>query len=161
MSQLKDFPKEVQLKIREKCELWLGRDYSMLPSALIQRAYEGSCFEDIEIVAPTFEQFKKEYFAENCSEDDYDCEDCPHEDCYMGYDDDNPKLPMWGWLFRPNNNMDEEWIRKNTDKVGECGIIVYETEEIGIYLGINGAGYDFYESHWIPLYLARGLKWHE
>ena len=22
-------------------------------------------------------------------------------------------------------------------------------------------GYDFYENHWIPLYKARGLQWHE
>lgn len=23
------------------------------------------------------------------------------------------------------------------------------------------SGYDFYEAHWIPLYEARGLKWHK
>lgn len=26
--------------------------------------------------------------------------------------------------------------------------------------GIDGAGYDFYEAHWEPLYKARGLHWH-
>lgn len=24
-----------------------------------------------------------------------------------------------------------------------------------------GAGYSFYTEHWIPLYKARGLKWHD
>lgn len=29
-----------------------------------------------------------------------------------------------------------------------------------LYLGIDGAGYDFYESHWIPLYKTLGYSWH-
>lgn len=33
--------------------------------------------------------------------------------------------------------------------------------EIFDTIGIDGAGYDFYEAHWIPLYEARGLHWHE
>lgn len=32
--------------------------------------------------------------------------------------------------------------------------------KLGIYIGIDGAGYDFYESHWIPLYTVRGLEYH-
>lgn len=27
--------------------------------------------------------------------------------------------------------------------------------------GIDGAGYNFYEAHWLPLYNARGLQWHD
>lgn len=39
------------------------------------------------------------------------------------------------------------------------GILGIEIEG-DLYLGINGAGYDFYESHWIPLYQALGYSWH-
>ena len=40
------------------------------------------------------------------------------------------------------------------------GFRIYESEEFGYFFGIDGAGYNFYDSHWIPLYDARGLKWH-
>ena len=26
---------------------------------------------------------------------------------------------------------------------------------------MDGCGYDFYLEHWVPLYKARGLKWHD
>lgn len=68
---------------------------------------------------------------------------------------------MWGTMFCPNDWTDKEWIKENTSKVEECGFIIYECDYCDILLGINGAGYDFYESHWKPLYFARGLKWHK
>ena len=27
----------------------------------------------------------------------------------------------WGWLFHPDNRLDEEWIRENIEEVEECG----------------------------------------
>lgn len=66
----------------------------------------------------------------------------------------------WGTLFNPKESLDQEWIEKNAEKVTECGIFVFESDIFGILLGIDGGGYDFYESHWIPLYKARGLEWH-
>ena len=38
---------------------------------------------------------------------------------------------------------------------------IKEATEAWVHEIIDGAGYDFYESHWIPLYKARGLQWHE
>jgi hypothetical protein len=44
----------------------------------------------------------------------------------------------------------------------QAGFLVYEPKEFdGHILAIDGGGYDFYEAHWVPLYLALGLKWHE
>lgn len=48
-----------------------------------------------------------------------------------------------GWSYIPGPNV---WA--------------FETDDGDVLLGINGAGYDFYESHWIPLYHALGLEWH-
>ena len=59
-----------------------------------------------------------------------------------------------------NNRFDVEWILSHKKKVSELGFRIFEIEE-GFLLGIDGAGYDFYEAHWIPLYKARGLQWHE
>ena len=67
----------------------------------------------------------------------------------------------WGTMFIPNDSGDEHWIRDNAETVAECGFIVYESDETGIILGIDGAGYDFYADHWTPLYHARNLKWHK
>ena len=67
----------------------------------------------------------------------------------------------WGYLFHPDFSLDEEWIRENIETVEKCGFLVYDCEETGILLGIDGGGYSFYENHWIPLYKARCLKWHD
>jgi hypothetical protein len=67
----------------------------------------------------------------------------------------------WGWMFHPDDTTDQRWIKENLQDVEDCGFLVYESDECGILLAIDGAGYDFYENHWIPLYKARGLKWHQ
>ncbi len=70
-------------------------------------------------------------------------------------------FPAWYILFQPRNTTDEHFIRENLQKVADCGFRIYEHVDYGIYLGIDGGGYDFYEAHWIPLYKARGLQWHD
>ena len=76
------------------------------------------------------------------------------------YDDG---LPMWGTMWSFGDSADDWWLEeKDGIKVmSECGFRIYEHEEYGYFFGIDGAGYDFYEAHWIPLYKARGLKWHD
>lgn len=69
-------------------------------------------------------------------------------------------LPMWGTMWTFGSPFDEIWAKENLDKMAECGFRIYEDEDLGIFFGIDGAGYDFYESHWMPLYDAVGLKWH-
>lgn len=70
-------------------------------------------------------------------------------------------LPMWGTMWTFPEGIDEDWARENLDLVAKCGFRIYEDYETGdIYIGIDGAGYNFYEAHWVPLYEARGLKWH-
>lgn len=68
-------------------------------------------------------------------------------------------LPMWGWLWTVDS-CTEQWIRSNLEKMADLGFRIYEDEEGDIYIGIDGAGYDFYENHWMPLYDAMGLMWH-
>ena len=66
----------------------------------------------------------------------------------------------WGTLYHPESFFDSEWIKDNLDTVEELGFVVYQADETGILLAINGGGYCFYQEHWIPLYKARGLQWH-
>jgi hypothetical protein len=80
----------------------------------------------------------------------------PEEDYYSGL------FPMWGTLFNPKSGLDEEWIQNNLEKVKECGLRAFEYYPTGdIFLGVDGAGYSFMDNHWIPLYKARGLQWHD
>lgn len=73
------------------------------------------------------------------------------------------KLPMWGTMWSFSNPCDIHWLEEGEgiEVLSRCGFRVYESREYGFFFGIDGAGYDFYEAHWIPLYRARGLKWHD
>lgn len=68
---------------------------------------------------------------------------------------------MWGTMWSFHNSLDDYWLSDNLQAMSDCGFRIYEHDEWGYFFGIDGAGYDFYESHWIPLYKARGLRWHE
>ena len=72
-------------------------------------------------------------------------------------------LPMWGTLWQFGDSADDWWLEEGDGIriMSECGFRIYEHEEFGYFFGIDGAGYDFYEAHWIPLYKARGLHWHD
>lgn len=69
-------------------------------------------------------------------------------------------LPMWGWMWAFGDVLDDEWLDRddNLRVVADCGFRIYKQEDMGYLFGIDGAGYDFYGEHWIPLYKARGLR---
>lgn len=72
-------------------------------------------------------------------------------------------LPMWGTMWTFGDSADDYWL-SDLDGIrlmSNCGFRIYEHDEWGYFFGIDGAGYDFYEAHWIPLYKARGLHWHD
>jgi hypothetical protein len=80
---------------------------------------------------------------------------------------------MWGSMFIVNDSVDKRRIKAllkpvedeedelyGSQEVGDTGISAFEIDG-ELVLGINGAGYDFYEQHWTPLYNALGYEWHE
>ena len=82
------------------------------------------------------------------------------DDIEVQYDD---VLPMWGTMWSFGDACDEHWIEEEdgVEVMSRLGFRIYYHEEYGYFFGIDGAGFDFYEAYWIPLYNARGLKWHE
>ncbi len=72
-------------------------------------------------------------------------------------------LPMWGTMWSFGDALDNYWLENKggLEAMARCGFRVYTQEDYGYIFGIDGAGYDFYEDHWIPLYQERGLHWHE
>ena len=78
------------------------------------------------------------------------------------YDEDRAFLPMWGWMWSFHEPRDDSWLEEkgNLQTMADCGFRIYKQEDCGYIFGIDGAGYDFFEAHWVPLYKARGLRWH-
>lgn len=72
-------------------------------------------------------------------------------------------LPMWGTLWSFGDSADDYWLEEmdGIRLMSECGFRIFEHEEFGYFFGIDGAGYSFYEAHWVPLYKTRGLQWHD
>lgn len=88
----------------------------------------------------------------SCSRNDFEIE--------TEYDD---MLPIWGTMWSFDDGIDDWWLEEEDgiEIMSECGFRIYESDEFGYFFGIDGAGYNFYEAHWIPLYKARGLQWHD
>lgn len=152
--------------IEEAAKAWVNRDFDNIPGSLLERAYKAEP-EDLELLAGG----KRE--CGHCGEEwepipDPDLEEDVCKACKVGtlkqsrWAGAEYAWPAgWGTLWHPNERADEDWIRDNAETVAACGFIVYEADETGILLGIDGGGYDFYAEHWMPLYVTRGLKWHE
>ena len=71
-------------------------------------------------------------------------------------------LPMWSTMWTFGDQCDRNWLENGgLQLMAECGFRIYECDELGYVFGIDGCGYSFYNEHWIPLYEARGLKWHD
>lgn len=82
-----------------------------------------------------------------------------NEDMEVEWDDD---LPMWGTMWSFGESIDNWWLEEDgLQLMADCGFRIYEQEDYQYIFGIDGCGYDFYEAHWIPLYKARGLRWHK
>lgn len=76
------------------------------------------------------------------------------------------EFPIWSTLWSFGERIDEEWLtgeygESHLQEMADLGFRIFDSEDFGIVFGIDGAGYSFYEKHWEPLYLLRGLKWHE
>lgn len=64
----------------------------------------------------------------------------------------------WGTLFHDA----DLWLSGRPELAAEAGFIVFESDYFdGYLLGVDGAGYNFYEHHWLPLYEGCGILWHE
>ena len=71
-------------------------------------------------------------------------------------------FPAWSTMWTMDSKVDKDWCEseEGITALSECGFRVYESEDYGVVFGIDGAGYNFYEYHWLPLYEKRGLLWH-
>lgn len=167
------------MTIKEATELWINRDMTAVPMSVIEKLWQYSDYNDFNEITPVMENstvWSNEYqtigkvieIAENDDGDliatvDFEEEqhEVPIDD--LSIEEDNEHFPMWGTMWAFTTLFDADWLEdeENIRIMAECGFRIYESEDYGYIFGIDGAGYDFYTEHWIPLYKARGLKWHD
>lgn len=117
----------------DACETWVN-GFNRVPLDVVIKLWKYSDYDDFNEITP---------YTEEEIEEIYDT------------------FPMWGTMWSFGDSADEWWLENNLEKMKECGFRIYESEDYGYVFGIDGAGYDFYESHWLPLYDAIGLRWHK
>ena len=75
--------------------------------------------------------------------------------------------PMWNTWFIPAGGYTYGWIENHQEEVADCGftIIINPGDYCGagslFAIGVDGCGYSFMNEHFLPLYRAMGLKWHD
>lgn len=158
--------------IEEATNAWV-HEMNAIPREMILRLIQDRSEEWDEVTTPS--KYDRVYIYEN---GDYgqitDIEDeifkielddgkeieCNVDDFEVERDD---YLPMWGTMWSFGDSCDDWWLEEDEGirLMSECGFRIYSHEEFGYFFGIDGAGYNFYSEHWIPLYKARGLQWHD
>ena len=164
--------------IKEACQLWVERDMNQVPMSVVEKLQMQSDYTDITEITPPAEYDHISIFSGDYAGEDGEIVRCVGDDEYIveldssKYPDPvtvvadefevqrDDGLPMWGTMWEFKDMCDEQWLENNLQAVANCGFRIYESEDYGYLIGIDGAGYDFYESHWLPLYKARGLHWH-
>lgn len=165
------------MTIREATEEWVGRDMNEIDSDMIRTLMEYEP-EDWSNVTPP--QVDDTVYVFNVTASDYgiitsiiETDDVKIYEIVLGdgrvirvNSDEfevvrDSELPMWGTLWSFRDICDADWLENNLDTMAECGFTIVHSDKFGYFFGINGAGYNFYDSHWIPLYKARGLHWHD
>lgn len=163
--------------ISDATHAWV-REFNAFPTDMISKLTDISPYEWNEVTLPAIGDRVILYDSpEECSSDEGEIVDCTG-DLYVIRADDGTEfsaeasdfeidkldvLPMWGTMWGFGDWIDENWIEEGDGMraLSDCGFRVYEHSEWGYFFGIDGAGYDFFEAHWVPLYKKRGLKWHK
>lgn len=157
---------------KQAVEKMVDIDLNAIPQVLIEKAYfDNDDFESFRNITPLYKNQEVTYENESYNVFNPDFEGkaiITHDGIQMlevyHYEleevEYRPFLPMWSTMWQ-TSMMLSHWIENNMEKVASLGFQIYECDDLdGYILGIDGAGYDFYTDHWIPLYDAQGLEWH-
>lgn len=167
------------LTAREAAEEWV-RQFNAIPQGVVEKLMQLDCDAVHEITPPS--KYDRVYIVSGehrseegeilrVSDDDdevYVVElDGSREEAEINQDDfevqRDGSLPMWGTMWTFGESIDNWWLEEDAglQAMADCGFRIYESEDFEYIFGIDGAGYNFYEAHWVPLYRARGLQWHD
>lgn len=166
-----------EMTLKEAAEMWVG-EMNAIPLPVVEKLYSADCDSIREITPPSMNDevyiFNENIYGEivgSTKNEDGEIvyvvktdEDKTIEltEGYFEVERDS-LFPCWGTLWTFGSFCDDHWLDDaGVQLMADCGFRIYESDDFGGYIfGIDGAGYDFYDAHWIPLYKARGLRWHK
>lgn len=167
-----------KMTIKDAAELYVNRELTAIPQAVVEKLIQFSDYTDFTEITPVGKYsrvWSNEYQSAGEVTEITEDEDGnevikveldngeiigTYRDDLSREDDDG--LPMWSTMwafgsFEQDKCEDEDFLIQ----LANIGFRIYESEDYGYVIGIDGAGYDFYEEHWIPLYKLLGLHWHD
>jgi hypothetical protein len=69
---------------------------------------------------------------------------------------------IWNWVYEADSEWLAEQILENADKIiKKAGVVIIDLQtevdvsdvyDTGVFIAFTGAGYNFYDSHWYPLF---------
>lgn len=75
------------------------------------------------------------------------------EEAIQDYFNESEHYPMWSTIFEAKDDFISDKIMSDIDELYKIGIgVIRPTDYTNACLFIAGAGYDFYEAHWIPMF---------
>ncbi len=167
------------MTVRAAAEEWV-REFNAIPQGVIEKLMQLDTYDVQEITPPavnnrvyvTSGKHDGEYgdiVGRDSENDMYIVRLDSGDEIKLGDDlfevEHDGCLPMWGTMWTFGDNIDNCWLEDDEQdglrKMADCGFRIYEQEDLGYVFGIDGAGYSFFEEHWVPLYNARGLHWHD
>ena len=134
----------------------VNEDFNDIRLENVQRIFP-NWYEETLTVEPTDKEVLYNYNKKSMTEDEL-------EDAKMEMMDTQREV-MWGTLFEAKNKFVAENIIDNSDAIiSDAGFTIIDLSrenegeyETGVFLGVNGMGYDFFDAHWIPLYKILGV----
>ena len=145
---------EIQREERDKASILFDRNFNNLSFELFKKAVGEGAEIDL-IQSPSHEKILEKY-KEDVKDDRDEKEKISDEEllnaCLERYQE-SKHYPMWSTIFEAKDNFLSEKIMNDIDGLYDLGIgVIGPTDDTLACLFIAGAGYDFYNAHWIPLF---------
>ena len=149
-------------KIRNAVSTKLDTDFNQIQLDVVEKYYDYMLFEYIP--APSFKILCDEWL-DNSSElyfkrktpAVYELLEQEHESEIFENFQESEHYPVWNTLFEAKDRFLSEKLDEMVDELYEIGIgVISPKNSLNTMLFITGAGYDFYQAHWIPMYQLLG-----
>jgi len=142
----------------EQAMYYVNKHFNFVPLQLITDDpyyFENILYPGDEIIYEEYIQDLDEKYEQEKKILQMSKEDILNSDEFDTYKRESYPEPVWGTVF----GVDEFFVNSiymNVDKLYKLGLGVID-QPTGYYIFVSGAGYDFYEHHWIPLF--KELDW--
>lgn len=140
-------------EVEEKAKRLFDNSFNSISFELLKEAVgEDSIIDYIE--RPSDEIIEAEAKSNFCDDKEWEklSEDRKEEEIDSYYFD-SEHYPIWGTVFEAKDELLSDKIMRDIDGLYKIGIgVISPTDNANACLFIAGAGYNFYDAHWIPLF---------